>query len=178
MYLSKLWQKRLSDGHNSTIKSPPVRLYHSSTQISLARFVEYPLESVCTAFYHNQNEVVLLGWNSSHLINCCCHKSNQFCTRSPNMVDDSRSRGCKQCIAGQAGGDGSTLADLWKAENRFPGPVGPPTTFVGGEKLNNKLSNEVELESAAIALYFPAHPGSIMAAPSTFIINHHCNMLK
>ena len=119
-----------------------------------------------------------LEWNSSHLINCCCHKSNQFCTRSPNMVDDSRSRGCKQCIAEEVGGDGRTLADLWKAENRFPGPVGPPTTFVGGEKLNNKLSNEVELESAAIALYFPAHPGSIMAAPSTFIINHHCNMLK
>ena len=133
MYLSKLWQKRLSDGLNSTIKSPPVRLYHSSTQISLATPVEYPLESVCTAFYRNQNEVVLLGWNSSHLINCCCHKSNQLCTRSPNMVDDSRSRGCKQCIAEQAGGDGSTLADLWKAENRFPGPVGPPTTFVGGK---------------------------------------------
>ena len=36
MYLSKLWQKRLSDGHNSTTKSPPVRRYHSSTQISLA----------------------------------------------------------------------------------------------------------------------------------------------
>ena len=36
MYFSKLWQKRLSDGLNSTIKSPPVRLYHSSTQISLA----------------------------------------------------------------------------------------------------------------------------------------------
>ena len=40
-------------------RRPSVVITHSSTQISLARFVEYPLESVCTGFYHNQNEVVL-----------------------------------------------------------------------------------------------------------------------
>ena len=62
-----------------------------------------------------------------------------------------------------------------KSGKSFPRTRWPPNHFCRREKLNNKLSNEVELESAAIALYFPAHPGSIMAAPSTFIIIAICS---
>ena len=62
-----------------------------------------------------------------------------------------------------------------KSGKSFPRTRWPPNHFCRREKLNNKLSNEVELESAAIALYFPAHPGSIMAAFSTFIIIAICS---